>query len=268
MRDGDSSRKRVDCTSPTLRRRSVLGPTILKREYIRPTAFGSPFSLRPPAIRLRGVHCSLLAREEADLSTRVGPFTHPQAAPSAPSLHDTAARGARPWAFTSCGLSVLTCCPCRRADGREHGRVAAPEGAIDVRTLSTAAQPTSRGSIDVYGSRSVHCARKRCHTPASIAITIDGRRRRLERLPWSRGTRQSIAVDAIVRVQPFKAMAARSWANESGTLLFLTRRRLKRRAVNRCVSGASSTAAQCAPQRSVEPTAAMETSPRRSAPPK
>ena len=73
--------------------------------------------------------------------------------------------------------------------------------------------------------------------------------------PWSKGTRQSIAVDAIVRVQPFKAMAARSWANESGTLLCLTRRRLKRRAVNRCVSGASSTAAQCAPRRSVEPTA-------------
>ena len=72
------------------------------------------------------------ARRSCGLSRRA-------AAPSAPSLHDTAARGARPWAFTSCGLSVLTCCPCRRADGREHGRVAAPEDAVDVRTLSTAA---------------------------------------------------------------------------------------------------------------------------------
>jgi hypothetical protein len=72
------------------------------------------------------------ARRSCGLSRRA-------AAPSAPSLPDTAARGARPWAFMSCALSVLTCCPCRRADGREHGRVAAPEGAVDVRTLSTAA---------------------------------------------------------------------------------------------------------------------------------
>ena len=72
------------------------------------------------------------ARRSCGLSRRA-------AAPSAPSLPDTAARGARPWAFMSCALSVLTCCPCPRADGREHGRVAAPEGAVDVRTLSTAA---------------------------------------------------------------------------------------------------------------------------------
>ena len=78
----------------------------------------------------------------------------------------------------------------------------------------------TRGSIDVYGSRSVHCARKRCHTPASIAVTIVGRRRRLEHLPqvMEQRARGRALIDAKWK-QPFKAMAARSWANESGTLL-------------------------------------------------
>ena len=132
-------------------------------------------------------------------------------------------------------------------------------------------QPRSRGSIVVYGSRSVHCARKRCHTPASIAVTIVGRRRRLEHLPQV--MEQRAPGRALLSTPLSKCNHSKPWRHVYGPMnparcSILTRRRLKRHAVYRCVSGASSTAAQCAPWRSVEPTAAMETSPRRSEPPK
>ena len=90
---------------------------------------------------------------------------------------------------------------------------------VDVRTLSTAA-PADEPRLHRCLWITKRPLRAQALPHARVHRSHDRRTSTTTRTPpTGHGARQSIAVDAIVQVQPFKARAARSWANESDTLL-------------------------------------------------